>query len=101
METCIFAMFSTSAANLRGCADCAPASYAPFGLPLQVVREVSMDARPSRLLCPRIHPEVLSTLHLSPFFPPRLSSTEPEERKGEAIRKKRAGGEGMEGGLDL
>ncbi|KAI0793542.1 hypothetical protein C8Q74DRAFT_1215124 [Fomes fomentarius] len=45
VETCILAMFSTSAANLRGCADCAPASYAPFGLPPQVVREVSTDAR--------------------------------------------------------
>ncbi|KAI0800952.1 hypothetical protein C8Q74DRAFT_1214722 [Fomes fomentarius] len=94
-------MFSTSAANLRGCADCAPVSYAPFGLPPQVVREVSTDARPLRLLCPHIRPEVPSSLHLSPFFPPRLSSTEPEERKGEAIRKKWAGGEGMEGGLDL
>ncbi|KAI0753725.1 hypothetical protein C8Q74DRAFT_1222277 [Fomes fomentarius] len=88
VETCILAMFSTSAANLRGCADCAPASYAPFGLPPQVVWEVSTDAR-----------SVFTTP--IPFFPPRLSSTEPEERKGEAIRKKWAGGEGMEGGLDL
>lgn len=38
-------------------------------------------------------PEVPSSLHLSPFFPPRIYSTEPEARKSEATWK-RVGGLG-------
>lgn len=45
-------------------------------------------------------PEVPSSLHLSPFFPPRIYSTEPEERKSEATWK-RDGGLGDGGGARM
>lgn len=84
------------------CRLCSGVQCAPFGLPPQVVQEVSTDARPSRLLCPRIHPDISSPLHGTLIPPFSAEAFLNGLRTGKARRfvSKRAGGERMERGRE-